>query len=137
MNINEFAVNEKSEVDGIWKELGGGTALLIARANNTNYQNKLRELMAPYRGAVGVVKITDEEATKIMNEALTGTVLLNWRNLADTVDGKDVIVEYSDEAALDWLTRYKEFKKIVEMIAQDIDNYKDAAEEATKENLEK
>ena len=41
MNIDVFATDEKLELEGIWKELGAGAAIKVARADNPKYKEKL------------------------------------------------------------------------------------------------
>jgi len=121
MNISDFATDELLEVKGVWRNIGDGASLKVARANNTAYINMLREEMAPYRSAT----CTDEEASEILIRVMAKTVLLDWKGLDDKDEkGKRFPIKYSFENAIRLLTKYKEFRNLVRNIAQDIENYR-------------
>lgn len=134
MKISAFAVDEKLEVGGFWKDLGGGSSVRIARAGNRAYNKKLRELMKPYRGPMGLLEMSDETAHRVFVEAMAGTVLVDWKGLSDE-DGKDV--PYSEKKAIEWMLKYKEFYKIIDALSNDIANFQSNIEEVTKDNIKK
>ena len=134
MNIGTFAVNEEAEIKGIWKNIGDGAKLLVARENNNDYNNKFRELMRPYRSATGITGLTDEEATAVFIEVEASTILLDWEGLTD-VAGETV--DYSVEKAIEWLTEYKEFRNLVSGIAANINNFRETTIAEVKDNLKK
>jgi hypothetical protein len=60
--------------------------------------------------------------------------LLGWEGLEDE-EGN--MPEYSVEMAVKWLTKYKEFKKIVLAISSNVEHYRTAAVNRVKENIKK
>lgn len=80
-------------------------------------------------------KIKEPEADVIIIKALAKTVLLDWKGLKE-VEEEDCVV-YSEEKAIYWLTQYKEFKKIVIAIANDISNYRNTITEEVKSDIKK
>jgi len=134
MKISSFAVNEEAEIRGVHKSLGDGASILVARAYNDNYNKRFREEMEPYRSATGITGLSDEAADEIFIKVMAETILLGWEGLTDD-DGN--LVEYSVETAVEWLTKYKEFRKIVSATSSDIDNFRAKEEVEVKENLKK
>jgi len=95
----EFAVDEKRLIDGVWHviesatkdyvvsedEIGDKTAVLIAGTDSPKYRHFLQKKMRPHymrRGA----DIDPETQDKLMGEAIAECVILNWRNW--TVQGQ-------------------------------------------------
>ncbi len=134
MNFKAFATNEKDELEGIWKELGDGAAIRVARADNVEYTAFIRRKLAPYRSSVGLASLTDEESRDIFMEAMATFILLDWRNLQDE---PGVDFPYSVENALLMLVKYKEFYKIVDVVSKDITNYRERAIAEVQENIKK
>ena len=133
MNIDFFNTDEHAEVFGIWKTIGQGTRIKVARSGNSNYKKLIREKLAEYT-AMGVSSIPDEEWTKIQNGVLAETILLDWEGLEEK---PNELVDYSTEKAAEWLNKYKEFRKIVLLVADNVDNYRNVHIKEVKENIKK
>ncbi len=129
MNINAFATDEKAEINGSWCPLGEGARLLIAREDNPAYVQFIRTRMSRYN----ITAITEEEALILSIEAIANAILLDWEGLED---GEGEVV-YSIEMAIKWLTKYKEFKKIVLNFAKNVSNYQLEHEAEVKEDIKK
>ncbi len=134
MNINAFEVDASSELAGIWKEIGPDASVKVARVGNSAYRALLRELMSPYRTAAGINSLSPERSDEILIKVIAETILLNWKGL---IDDDETEVEYSVETALKWLTKYKEFRRIIIIIAEDINNYRVDVISEVKEDIKK
>ncbi len=134
MHIDAFAMNEEAELTGVWKELGDGAAILVARSGNTKYDNMLEAELAPYRTALGATSLSPEESREIIIKVTASTILLGWRGLIDS-DGNEP--SYSVDKAVEWLKAYKEFYKIVVTVASNLNNYREAVIKEVQEDIKK
>lgn len=141
MNIGSFETNQKKEQNGIWKDIGKNTRLLVARDQNPKYIALFRKKLAPYNSAIQIDTVSDDESKKILCEVVAETILLDWDGLTEFVgegkDRKEVEVKYSKEKALEWLIKYPEFYNLVVSISRDVKNYKDSIIEDTKQKIKK
>jgi len=133
LKITEFGTNEEAELHGIWKLLEGETYVLVARARNERYKIAMREALDKYGMATLLPKLTEEEQKDINCSVEAETILLGWKKLADD-DGE---VEYSKAVAKSWLMKYKEFRSIIRMIAENVDNFREENIQRTKESIKK
>ena len=134
MNIGVFSTDEVAEVEGIWKPIGGGAELKIARANNPEYQRMLRKEMSKLTSSQ-FAEPTEEETTAAINKVLSKTVVVGFKNLQEVEGGPDI--KYTPEKAEEWLNKYKEFRTLVLSIAMDINNYRSQKEKEVKDNIKK
>ena len=134
MNIGIFETDEKAEIEGIWKELGSGAAIRVARDGNPAYAAMLRKETAKHSGINWIEDLSDEETSDIFNKIRAHTILLDWRGIEEV---KGVFVPYSIEKAFDWLVKYKEFRKIVISVSLNFDNYRAKQEKEVKDNIKK
>ena len=134
MKINEFAVDEKAELNGVWKNIGNGARLLVARDNNTKFTNLLRERVSHHPSAIAANDLSTEESEKLLIAVEAETLLLGWEGLEDT-DG--TFPTYSVNNAIIWLTKYKELRKLVITIAENVDNYREKQIKEIKDDLKK
>ena len=134
MNIDVFATDEKAEIEGIWKELGSGAAIKVARDGNPAYAIMLRKETVKHSGINWTEDLSEKETSDIFNKIRAHTILLDWRGIEEV---KDVLVPYSSEKAFEWLVKYKEFRKIVISVSLNFDNYRAKQEKEVKANIKK
>jgi len=134
MNIGIFKTNEEAELDGIWKRLGSGAKVKVARAENPSYTKMLRKETAKHSAIMWSEDLSDEESEVIFNKIIATTILLDWKGLEEV---KGVEVPYTIQTAIKWLTKYKEFKKIIVGISNDVGNYRDKKTMEVQSNIKK
>jgi len=131
MGFDPFTLksNSKLENEGAWLDLGDGAALLIARAGNVRFMEKLRDISVPRAAAIKAGIISVKEAADMSRHAMPGTILLNWRGITRN----EVDVPYSDEQALIYL-EMPDFLSMVEVASNDARRYRDTALEINRGN---
>jgi hypothetical protein len=133
MKIEKFGTDEQAEIYGVWKAIGEDAKIKVAREGNQRYLNAIRDKLAAAQ-YVSPLDMPEDEWNKLHNEAIAETILLGWEGLEDE-EGN--VPEYSVELAVEWLTKYKEFKKIVLAISSNVEHYRTAAVNRVKENIKK
>lgn len=128
-----YATDESLENEGAWVNLGGGIEICVARTNNANYRKLLNKKLAPIRKEVAAGDVDTEDFNRIITEVMSKTILVNWRGIKDDKSGKEI--PYSQEKALEFLTKLKDFRERVSDIAQDMTNYRAASVEEAEGNL--
>lgn len=80
--FSAYATDEQAEIDGVERDIGGGTKLLIARMNNLNYA---RALTASYEANREVLDMggpaAEAKSKEVMVGALADAVLVGWSNV--------------------------------------------------------
>ena len=125
--FQEFHTDTVAEETGVWREIGGGASLLIARANNRHYNKALADL---YEKNAEALERNDDAADKLstdlMIQVLADTILLGWKG----VGYKRQPMEYSTANARTMLA-LRDFRTLVVKKANEIDVYKAKAEKET------
>lgn len=76
-------------------------------------------------------KFSEEVSNEILVETLSGSVLVDWAGVTDE-DGNDV--PFSAEAAKKYLTELRDFKLLVNALANNMDAYRRGVEADTSKN---
>lgn len=128
-DLNTLRTNEDLENNGVWRDLGNGAKLLIARLGNEEFSKMFTELTKAY----------DETGTKVPVEVqrdftvkcLARTVLLGWEGI---FDGKKKL-KYSYDNAVRVLTEIKDFREMILKLAGQLEAYKAINDEELVGNL--
>lgn len=127
MKISEFHLNPKAEQEGVWFDVGKGLRLKIARISSPAFENWVRTntRLAQTRKLITQDNAPDAE----MIPGIARHILRDWENLTDD---NDQPVPYSVQKAEEYLTKYKEFLKMVLLYATEYDGFRasQAAEDA-------
>jgi hypothetical protein len=99
MELMNYAIDTKKQVEGSWVMLSPGTEFLLGRMNSEHWFMTLDRIRDPHikqlpRG----VALPEEKGAELFNEALVECILLGWRGKF-TLNGKEM-PEYSKELAL-------------------------------------
>jgi len=116
----EFATDEKSELEGIWEDAGGGAKVLVARVGNKRYTERFKRLGKGLQRQLDRGSLPEDKQAAILISIIADTILLDWSGLAD--EGETV--EYSKENAKAKLKKYPEFRQFIWDIANDVENYR-------------
>jgi len=108
-----------------------GVTLKIARANNTQFKAKFRQVTRPYKEEIDNDTIDPQLSEKLMIETFASTILVGWDNFV--VDGETI--PYSVENAIELLTNDEDCLEFVNKQSRDINNFleneeKDLAEKS-------
>ena len=118
--FTKYATDESLENNGTWREIGGGTELLIARSGNRAYSRLLAKLFEQNKQVLDVGDdVADAKSDEIMIEVAAKTILLGWKNLQ--FKGKDL--PFSVENAK-MLLAIKDFRRQVIALSESQDNYR-------------
>jgi hypothetical protein len=129
----QFATNKDKETNGVWTPIGDeGGELLIARITNHKYKQMVAKLMRPHarkarRGVINIAIVED-----ITKQAMAKHILLGWKKI--TINGK--LTEYSKANALSALRDYNDFYELVSSLSEDVELFRDEAEEDEAKNSE-
>jgi hypothetical protein len=126
----KFSMDTEAEIKGRWVKLDESTELLIARNNNTRYKELFNIKIQPYRQSIGTGMLPEETAQKVMIEIMADAILLDWKGVED--EGQPIT--YSKEAAVQLLTKYKEFRDFVSAAADNATLYKLSEQEVAVKN---
>lgn len=117
--FKQYATDEVLENNGTWKEIGGGAKLLVARTNNKAYGKLLTKLIEQSKDVLNSEgPAADAESERVMIAVLANTVLLGWQGIAY----KGQPLPYTPDNAAE-LLKLKDFRRVVQNIADDINNY--------------
>jgi len=97
-----------------------GIPLLVARANNTEYQKRFRVLSKPYDEEIEKETLDVETSAKILIECCADTILVGWSEFVDC-EGKEW--DYDKSNAIEFLTDDKDGYDAVVKFSRDINNY--------------
>ena len=123
-----YATDDVKEQDGIWRELGDGK-ILVARAFNTQHAKYFSTQVEAHKRLLdSKTPEADKMSDKIVIDAMSKFVFLGFENLQ--YNGKPL--ENNLETRV-MLLQHKDFRRVVNEIAQDHNNYlMYQEEEATK-----
>lgn len=128
-----YGVDKKKEQEGVWKDMGDGLSMRIARMNNPNYKKRFQVLTKPHQRALRKDRLSEDIAEGIMVRCLAETIVLDWKGVEE--DGKET--PYSVDNAIRILTEYSELREYVQEIANVMEGYKEDDDEEAVENLKK
>lgn len=116
-----FGTNQTLENDGVWKDLGDGAKIKVARLGNPNNLRVTKELSKPFTIQIQRNKLPDDIQKKIMNESLARTVLVGWSGIS--YGGSPI--DYSVDNAIKLLTEFSDFRDVVFSAANDLTAFQD------------
>lgn len=121
-----------------------GAFLKIARINNRNFRRKLRKLMWSWMIATGKDPtkagsakdfLSDEESERLEAEAMGGTVLVGWRNLAaEDENGEIQLIPYTEKNAEEILKKHWWLAEQVSRHAVKVDDFRGKAVHELEKN---
>ena len=126
MNLYEIFDEDKlDESESFTLELQDGDAKIsfeLARAggDNKKFGTKLNALMKPYKYAMQKGTMKDEQAERILCQALADTVILGWDGVTDR-EGNEL--EYSTETAASLLMELPSLRQMIQDEASDVANF--------------
>jgi len=134
LELRSKATNQKAEVAGVWMEYDDGAELLIARHMNKeherfwtkNYKKNRRKFERGDHSA-------DQLAERVEAEGLAYHVLKGWKNVS--IDGKDT--SYTPELGIKMMLEIPDFRKDIEELAKDVDQFRADSLEDDIDNLKK
>jgi hypothetical protein len=98
MDLLNYAIDPKKQVEGVWVSIGGGVELKLGRMNSEPYFEELQNIREPYIGSLPRGAVLDKKTgDDIYVKSLVRCILLGWRG-DFTLNGKPV-PEYSEELA--------------------------------------
>lgn len=108
------------EVQGTWREIGDGSEILVARANNRNYSKLLNKLYTEHQEVLDRDDdAADAKSDEIMVQVFAETILLGWKKLGY----QGSVIDYSVENAKK-LLRHADFRVLVGRKSGEFDAYK-------------
>jgi len=134
MDLSQFETDRQLETDGVWVDIGDedGTQLLIARIGNPNYNRLMRAKLKPHKNLLQRDAMPLETQERMLNEVMSETVLLGWKNLK--YKGKKV--NYSTARALELITDIPDFRDLVLEIANSMETFRVVEVEEDVKNSE-
>lgn len=124
--LGELAVDEKKEVEGIWVGYELGIKVLVAKAHNPRFIERLQKLMDLNRESINEGTASKDTYENILKQVQAETVLLGWKNITDK-DGKEI--PYTPEVALEIFKarKYKDFYLWIVGISEEVSRYRNSA----------
>lgn len=102
---------------GVWAPMSATFEVLVAPANNPQFQELTKRLMRPHRIAIQRNALPEDELNKIGAQVMARTILLGWRGKA--VMGGKPVPAYSTEAAEKLLLEFQGFREDVAVMSAD------------------
>lgn len=133
MDINKFKLDEKLEVEGVWKELGDGARVKVAASNNPAFRELFRKKTEPYTDAIRRGLLDEETSQRIMVEVMAETILIEISGFTD--QGKELKSNLENKVRL--LKDYRPFRDMIASIADQMENFKKKEEEKALGNSPK
>ena len=132
MDLSQYKTDRNLEEGGTWLQVDDSTKLLIARSNNQNYLNELKNIIDANGMSFAAKngKIPPEKMLTFVKKAASKTILLGWEGL--TNNGKPL--KYSPEEAERLFIQLPEFFGMVFSQASEMSNFLDKAEEEAIKN---
>jgi hypothetical protein len=122
--FENYATDEKAEIEGVWRPLGTGR-VKVARANNNNYIQLLNKLIGEHGSALdGDSKAAVDLNKQVMVEVFAKTVLLDWEGLS--YKGKPISYSHDNSKML---LQHNDFRNKIGMLSNEFEAYKLKAEE--------
>ncbi|MBT2321291.1 hypothetical protein J7E62_02820 [Variovorax paradoxus] len=122
--FDNFATDEKKEIEGAWFPLSKTAKVLVARGGNENYLQILRKkLEASGIDLAGTTKEDEKAAEAVFIDAMATTILVGWEGLS--FQGESL--PYSTENARKLLA-VKDFRKKVSAFSENFGAFKAKAE---------
>lgn len=121
MEINKYATDKTKSEQGVWVPVehdsdGNVLAqLLVAKANNTKFQEYLRVLSKPYQRQITAGVADENLLVDLLRKARARFILLGWEGLLE--NGKKL--EYSHTTA-EAVLRIEYFSELVEATSTDM-----------------
>ena len=129
-HIASLRTDEKLEVEGVVRQLGGGAFIKVARENNDNYVREITDLVEANRELLDSGTPEAQELDKqLVIEAMAKTILVDFEV---ALDGKKL--KYSFENAVKVLSDNKDFRRLVVAESRKFENYKLAKEKKQGKN---
>lgn len=129
MDFNQFATDEKAEIEGRWFPIGD-SQVLIARTGNPKYRDLVRKKLRSYVTSLKMGMLDENVQESVMVEIIARTILLDWKGF--TKGGEPYA--YTVAAAQEMLGKFKDFREFVVTNADDMQNYKAESAAATMGN---
>jgi hypothetical protein len=127
-----FGTSEKLEIEGVWRDIGDGASIKVARMGNRQHEKISQRLLAPHKAAQRTGKLSDDLIEKIGIKVMSQAILLDWKGMKD--EGAD-LPPYTPDEGVKILTKYKDFRNLVSSISGDMSNFQEEQEAAAGKNL--
>ncbi len=129
-DINDFKLDKTAKQDGVWIEMGGDAAFLIASFDNPSFTDAFRKATKPYND-LGKT-IGEDDQLEIMARTMSQFVVLDWRGV---FDGEKEL-KYSQDNAYRLLKELEWIRSKLITEAQNLENFKAKAKADTEGNSE-
>lgn len=124
-NIDSFS--EEKKVNGVWKKIDGSESeFLIGSTSNFAFQREFNRLQKPHQKRIKNDNLDPKTSLDLVCEALSKTVLLDWKNV---IDGSGKKVKFSHEVAKQALLKNEDLREFVQEVALNNDNFQADLEE--------
>lgn len=125
-----FGTNKTKEEQGVWQPGPEGSSYLLARSGNKAFNKLMGELVKPHRKLIEMGKADDDLLTNITAEAVSRTILLDWKGVTD--EGKPV--PYSQAEAKRRLIEFPDFADMIAGLSKNMAAYQDEEKAAASGN---
>lgn len=125
-----YETNPEAERNGRLFDFGQGCKVRIARWDNPDFTAMYQKLTSPHVEAIRTGTLDDETAEAIMRKVVARTIVRGWEGL--TARGEPVA--YSPEGCEKLLADLPEFYRRITRIAQTMEHFLAAADEAARGN---
>jgi hypothetical protein len=136
MRFSEYLTDPTLEEEGVWVRLRKGDAeVLVARAGNSKHEELVRRLRKKHGRGFRGDELPQEVDDSIALEALSKTILLDWRGIEGPIPGvceDEGDVPYSTDTARALLKLSRDFRLEVTQIATEMEVFRREEQEAGK-----
>lgn len=121
MKLSQLKLDQDATVNGVWRDLGQGLEILVARARNPEFVRYLEQLSKPYLRQIRDGTMAKDVSQRLYVKALARKVLRDWRGLHDD-EGNEI--PYTPTVAEELLSdEFCLLRDRVESLADELNDY--------------
>lgn len=130
MDVDRFKLDEKAEVEGVWRNLGEGARIKIARMMNPTYREAMRKRTEPYQALTELGQLGEKLGEEILIGALAEGILVDWEGFEEN----KLPLQPTMENKIRLLTTHKALREMVVAEANKQANFAAKVEKADLKN---
>jgi len=145
MDFSRFLTDEVAEIEGVWKPIGGGAEVRIARLNNPNFR---KAFQAKSKANRALLDQDDEAANELLENIMLelmarhvlkdvkGITVPDLEQFSPEIRGKTIGVDvpYSSKIGHELLCASRDFAQKIRQLSEAMENFQIEQEEKAVKN---
>ncbi len=133
MNFKKsFAVDQEKSEEGVWFPYEDAS-FLVARSRSRKYRQEIERLSRKYKRQIDMGTLSRDKSEEIVTRAMANTILNGWSgSVALSESGEQL--PYNRENAFLLLSEFPDFRDLVSLWSQDLENFQTEEKESDMGN---